>query len=211
MKKLIIVCEERLRKYGDFLSQLVSLEDDKDDEVIGVKDGTVVAQVWSEKEYTSNAAQISSEQYLLFIGNSKLVMDKGSNMPSVMHEHGIEYRWLGKQAALFIKKGLNAKEYEDFISFAQIIQPDIKKLVEKEDRKLGFLEDKLPAGVPSNSKIIRDVALNAIPIIGGLVAMGSTAVDVKAFLNKTKEIEEQQYSCAVLYFYLNDLSKFLGI
>lgn len=48
MKKLIIVCEERLRKYGDFLSQLVSLEDDKDDEVIGVKDGTVVAQVWSE-------------------------------------------------------------------------------------------------------------------------------------------------------------------
>lgn len=67
MKKLIIVCEEKLRQYGDFLSQLVSLNDDKDGKVVGVKDGTVATQVWAEKEYIANSAQISSEQYILFI------------------------------------------------------------------------------------------------------------------------------------------------
>ena len=70
MKKLIIVCEEKLRKYGDFLAQLVSLEDDKDGNIRGTKDGAVAAQVWTEKDYVGNAAQISSEQYILFIGNS---------------------------------------------------------------------------------------------------------------------------------------------
>ncbi len=28
MKKLIIVCEEKCRQYGDYLAQLISLEDD---------------------------------------------------------------------------------------------------------------------------------------------------------------------------------------
>lgn len=36
MKKLIIVCEEKLRQYGDFLAQLVSLQDDKGEEIVGV-------------------------------------------------------------------------------------------------------------------------------------------------------------------------------
>ena len=30
MKKLIIVCEEKLRRYGDFLAQLISGTDDID-------------------------------------------------------------------------------------------------------------------------------------------------------------------------------------
>ena len=76
MKKLIIVCEERLRKYGDFLAQLISRTDDTDNMIVGVKDGAAVAQVWTEKEYTSNAAQISSEQYILFIGNTNLIKEK---------------------------------------------------------------------------------------------------------------------------------------
>jgi len=207
MKKLIIVCEEKLRKYGDFLSQLVSLEDDKDDQIIGVKDGSVAAQVWSEKEYVSNAAQISSEQYILFIGSSKMMKDKGSHMLRKFCEHGVEYRWLGKQATLFIKRGLNADQYEDFIEFARGIQPDTKKLIEKEDRKLKFLEDKAPAALPDDKKLLRVVKAAALPVAGRIVAGGEAVT----MLKKNKEIEDQQYTCAVLYFYLNDLSKFMGI
>ena len=66
MKKLVIVCEERLRSYGDFLAQLISRKDDTEENIIGVKDGSVVAQVWTEAEYEGNQAQISSEQYILF-------------------------------------------------------------------------------------------------------------------------------------------------
>ena len=71
MKKLIIVCEEKCRIYGDYLAQLVSLDDDAGEAIIGTKDGDVAAQVWLEKDYQANAAQMSSSQYLLFIGNSK--------------------------------------------------------------------------------------------------------------------------------------------
>ena len=45
MKKLIIVCEEKCRQYGDYLAQLISLEDDTEDETVGTKDGEVAAQV----------------------------------------------------------------------------------------------------------------------------------------------------------------------
>ena len=43
MKKLVIVCEDATRKYGDFMAQLVSAIDDKIDEIVGVKDGEVAA------------------------------------------------------------------------------------------------------------------------------------------------------------------------
>ena len=46
MKKLIIVCEKNSRRYADFLAQLVSLSDDIEGEIVGVKDGAVAAQVW---------------------------------------------------------------------------------------------------------------------------------------------------------------------
>lgn len=71
MKKLIIVCEEKCRQYGDYLAQLISLEDDTEDETVGTKDGEVAAQVWLEKDYKANAAQLSSNQYILFIGQDK--------------------------------------------------------------------------------------------------------------------------------------------
>ena len=46
MKKLLIVCEEKLRKYGDFLAQLVSLEDDEDGNIRGTRDGAGGMIVW---------------------------------------------------------------------------------------------------------------------------------------------------------------------
>ena len=55
------------------MSQLISRKDDNESEIIGIKDGSAAAQVWTEKEYTANSAQISSEQYILFVGNSKLI------------------------------------------------------------------------------------------------------------------------------------------
>ena len=72
MKKLIIVCEEKCRSYGDYLAQLISMDDDTDEATVGTKDGEVAAQVWTEKDYNNNSAQMSSNQYVLFVGNSKL-------------------------------------------------------------------------------------------------------------------------------------------
>ena len=99
MKKLIIVCEEKLRAYGDFLAQLISRKDDSADSIMGIKDGSAAAQVWSDKEYASNAAQISSEQYILFIGNTKMMKEKRIHMQRKFSEYGMNYGWLGKQGS----------------------------------------------------------------------------------------------------------------
>lgn len=200
MKKLIIVCEEKCRQYGDYLAQLISLEDDKEDETVGTKDGEVAAQVWLEKDYKANAAQLSSNQYILFIGQDKLIKEKSSHMNMVFAEFGMKYGWLGKQAVLSVEKVVETDKYEDFISYAQNYQQNVEQLIKSKDKKA------LKAGAAKAGAlaVISPVALVPITYIGaGVMA-------VKKFTLNSK-IKEQQYSCAVMKFYLDDLSKFLGL
>lgn len=207
MKKLIIVCEEKCRQYGDYLAQLISLEDDKEDETVGTKDGEVAAQVWLEKDYKANAAQLSSNQYILFIGQDKLIKEKSSHMNMVFAEFGMKYGWLGKQAVLSVEKVVETDKYEDFISYAQNYQQNVEQLIKSKDKKA--LKAGAAAGAAGAAKagalaVISPVALVPITYIGaGVMA-------VKKFTLNSK-IKEQQYSCAVMKFYLDDLSKFLGL
>lgn len=210
MKKLIIVCEEKLRQYGDFLAQLISLEDDKINEVIGAKDGAVAAQVWTEKEYGANAVQISSEQYLLFIGNSKLIQDKRLHMPKKFCEYGMYYGWLGKQGVLFVDTVVSLDEYDNFIEFAKGIQPEITKLIEKKSVLLA-----LPVSNASDEKDeVIGVKKLLTPIKAIQVAIKNAPIrgmNVIAKVTNNKKIEDQEYSVLTLLFYLNGLSKFLKL
>lgn len=207
MKKLIIVCEEKCRQYGDYLAQLISLEDDKEDETVGTKDGEVAAQVWLEKDYKANAAQLSSNQYILFIGQDKLIKEKSSHMNMGLAEFGMKYGWLGKQAVLSVEKVVEADKYENFISYAQNYQQNVERLIKSKDKKA--LKAGAAAGAAGVAKagalaVISPVAL--VPIAG----IGAGVMAVKKFTLNSK-IKEQQYSCAVMKFYLDDLSKFLGL
>lgn len=210
MKKLIIVCEEKYCQYGDYLAQLISLEDDTEDETVGTKDGEVVAQVWLEKDYKANAAQLSSNQYILFIGQDKLIKEKSSYMNMEFSEFGMKYGWLGKQAVLSVEKVVEADKYESFISYAQNYQQNVEQLIMSKDKnalKAGAAA--VVAGTAGVAKagvlaVITPVAL--VPIAG----IGAGVMAVKKFTLNSK-IKEQQYSCAVMKFYLDDLSKFLGL
>lgn len=204
MNKLIIVCEDKLRKYGDFLAQLISLNDDKDDAIVGIADGTTVAQVWSEKEYLSNAAQISSEQYILFVGNSKNMKDKRIHMVKKFDKYGMQYGWLGKQAVLFVDKVVDMNEYNNFINFAKSNQTDIKKLIEIKETKVIELNNKEQKGI---KKIISPVKL--LPSLVENLSIQSS--NIFSTLTNNKNIEKQEYSCLILEFYLNGLSIFLGL
>lgn len=201
MKKLIIVCEEKLRQYGDFLAQLISLQDDKDEEIVGVKDGTVAAQVWTEKEYTANAPQISSEQYILFIGNSKLLREKRTYMQVQFSQYGMCYGWLGKQAAIFVDHVVALEEYDDFIALAQGNQPEVTKLVEAK------------AEVKNNAALDKYTPAKAIMVgmVNPLVAVIGQGVKHTIKAANNKKIEAQQYSCLTLLFYLKGLAAFLGL
>lgn len=204
-KKLIIVCDEKMRKYGDFLAQLISLEDDKEDEVVGVKDGFVAAQVWLEKDYEVNSHLLSSDQYILFLGNSKLAKDKRLHMKTKYSEFGMEYGWLGRQAGLCVSASLNSEEYESFVDYAKRYSSDIKLLVEKREERVAIIQ-------ASENKSFRnklaDSLKEASASLANVSSKGATTISM---LTNSKKIEDQQYSCAVVLFYLNGLSDFLGI
>jgi hypothetical protein len=240
MKKLIIVCEEKLRRYGDFLAQLISRVDDQDGTVVGIKDGAAAAQVWTEKEYASNAAQISSEQYMLFIGNSKLFKEKRHHMQKKYSEYGMNYGWLGKQATLFVDRVVSLTEYESFFQLAsneatEGKQPEITRLLPaKHDEPIEETpadESAIESEPDDSEEIIevtepepqerRGLKKLLVPLSTAKVAIKKTADQGKDTFNKvsdninvvakSREIEDQQYTCLVLLFYLNDLGNFLGI
>ena len=237
MRKLIIVCEERLRRYGDFLAQLISGKDDTEGKIMGIPDGTAVAQVWTEKEYTTNAAQISSEQYILFIGNSRLIKEKRYHMQRLFSEYGLNYGWLGKQAVLFVDRMLTVNEYDSFYElvtneFAAGNQPEAIRLIpvkqesdkviteivtETADEGTGVvpeMKDQEDSGKKSLKKLLGslDAAKKVIKKTTDISkdTFGKVSENL-GIVVKARELEEQQYSCLVLMFYLNDLAAFLGI
>ena len=237
MKKLIIVCEERLRRYGDFLAQLISGTDDKEGRVVGIKDGAAAAQVWTEKEYTANAAQISSEQYLLFVGNSKLIKEKRHHMLQKYSDHGMNYGWLAKQAVLFVDHILSFSEYTNFYKllsneYAEGSQKEAVRLLpskseeiiesiniveeaeeSKEDASTEVLEVVQPEAKEPKKVLTPFVAVGKAfkkAVDSGVKTINKVSDDISA-ASKSKDIEDQQYTCLILLFYLDALAAFLGL
>lgn len=201
MKKLIIVCEERLKQYGDFLSQLISLSDDKENNIIGVKDGSVAAQVWTEKEYNANSPQISSEQYILFIGNTKMIKDKRTHMIKKFDKYGMKYGWLGKQAVLVVDNVVDIDKYDEFIEYAKSNKSDVKKLIEvKPNTEI----KELPENTNGFSKFFSSVS-------NTLVNVSIQSANLFNKITNNSKIEGQEYTCLVLEFYFNALADFLGL
>lgn len=201
MRKLIIVCEEKLRQYGDFLAQLISLQDDNEEGIVGVEDGAVAAQVWSEKEYSANAPQISSEQYILFIGNSKLMKEKRTFMQGQFSQYGMCYGWLGKQGALFVDHVVALEEYDGFIALAKVNQPEVTELIDAKAEVDGI-------ALPDRYKPLKAIVEG---VVNPVVAAVNQGVKQTVKATNNKKIEAQQYSCLTLLFYLKGLSSFLGL
>ncbi len=192
MRNFIIVCDEKHREYGDYLSQLISMNDDTEEKIVGIKDGTVAAQVWLEKDYKANSATISSNQHILFIGDSKLINEKRSHMKNAFSNFGISYDWLGRQAALTVGKVIPLDKYKDFIAFAQSYGQNIEQLVSKNTKK---------------TDVFAVLAGLTFAPLTGLEA----AIPVAKKLTLNSKIKKQMYSFAIMKFYLDDLSNFLGL
>ena len=196
MKNLIIVCDEKYRKYGDFLAQLISLEDDVEGSIIGVEDGTVAAQVWLEKEYVANARTISSNQYILFIGNSKLAKEKRTHMTVKYDHYGMKYGWLGKQATLCVEDVVDVDKYDEFFNYAIGKQDNVERLIEEK------VQIEEATTNPTHMPVVVPKAIKRIAEFGQLAFKQ---------LASNNKLEDQQYSCLTYVFYLNGLREFLGM
>ena len=209
MKKLIIVCEEKNKVYGDFLVQLISSDDGKKDNVVGVKDGEVSATVWTEKQYTDNSLQLSSMQHVLFIGNTKLTKTKRSNMIEKFNKYGMKYCWLGKQAVLYVDEVVKKEEYDDFIKYAKNNNSNIvSKLNLKKEVPLKEINNNGKNKIENVFLSVKKVANKFSNKVANLSIEGLNNFNK---LSNNNEIEQQEYNCLVTDFYLNGLSEFLGL
>lgn len=158
-KKLIIVCDEKTEVYANYLRQLISTNDDNENEIIGVADGTVEAAVWLEKEYLANKAQISSNEHILFVGDNKVTKSEASSMAVKYDKYGMKYGWLGKRAMMRVDNELLEPEvYDAFFDYALSYQADFEKIAMIKP-KTKTIEDKKIIGqieVNNNEVLVSD-------------------------------------------------------
>ena len=188
-KNLIIVYEEATKVAADYLMQLLSLKDDKENgEIVGCPDGVVKAAIWSEKHYLDNLPQLSSSQYILFIGENKTSKSIISNIDIKYQEYTIRYGWLGTRGAIYLpEKGkIKKQEYEKFLISAKA-----------ESQKI--------SGLKAAGKVL---LFSWVPVYSYYVFLEAILLNG---LKERKKISEQLYKYAVLHFYLNNISKFLNL
>ena len=191
-QELIIVCDEKTLKTANYLVQLISLKDDHEENVVGIKDGSVNAVIWLEKNYHDNQATLSSNAHVLFIGDSKIAKSQRTSIVEKHNAHGMIYGWLGKRAVMYIDKpAIKQEEYAAFQEYAKQYKDKVETLVTKLDAE----------------GIIQEAAIGAALLVWlGPIGGGIEAV---RFFKKRQEVIQQQMDCLALIMYLEGISKFL--
>lgn len=195
---LIIVCDDKTKAYATFLQQLVGQNDDYGDIIVGVKDGTVSAAIWSTKVYEDNLAELTSNSRVVFIGSSETSKEQGRNVKFTFCKYGMNYGWLGKRAVLYVdnRKHFTKKEYDKFLSFC----------------KHSYKQFEISSSKTTNTKPYAAALIGAaflpvsLPVFGFATAGIVSAV---ALSNQKKKIRDQQFRCLIMEFYMNGLRSFL--
>lgn len=226
-KKLTIVYGYEQEKYAVYLQQLVSSLDDTDEGTIGIKDDSVEAAIWNEEKYRQNLPTISSNQRVIFIGDSKFIQSMRENMEEKYSNLGMHFGWLGNQGYMYVEeRSLNADNLAEFASlcdkYGKSFQEELdlrfspKKVLEAED-DMGLIpraaEEKKRI-IPRNAGGIRSTGIAAVKALAGRVKdtgqlVGQAGAKVVDLLKSDKALD-QQYTLLTLILYMDGLGEFMG-
>lgn len=170
-KKLIIVGEEKTDVYCEYLSMLISCNDDiKNDanetvEHIGAIDGSVDTAIWTDKIYLDNRCHTSSRQKVLFIGEPKSAKNIAPNIVCLDdNEYGIKMGWLGNKAVINVdvdvfKKDKSKKLYKKFYDeYVDMVKEYNCKLFNIEDEeKAKFTQDRIGDNIDKVVHVANDI------------------------------------------------------
>lgn len=238
-KKVIIVTSEKDEEYGELLSALVAMKDDKDEIITKYE-----AVIWNEEQYYQNRAQLGSSNKIIFIGDMDASKPIGKNITFFedFFDYGVYYGHLANKALIKVNDKIlaNSKElydsfindYSSFVSKAgelyadtqmterYLVLEDFKE--EKNEKKrniLAYLKRKILRKNKTEEVQISDKTLNnvnkACKTIKLLVPVfwpgNIIEVSGEGMIKSIskKIIKEQQFRCAILAFYLNEFSKFM--
>ena len=231
--KLIIVCDDKTKNYANYLRQLISVNDDKDGEVVGIEDGTVDAAVWTEEEYGNNAPTISSNEHILFIGENKTSKSEIGSMSIRFKKYGMSYGWLGKRAMMTVDDTLlSPTEYKEFIDFCasykqyfdrNAYEENTQKSVELEETasiegecagsetsSIGEASEKKKRPIVAINKAVEFLGEKVFKPVADVVEAGAVgAYENIKNLTMKKKINDQQYRALTVILYLDGLKEFL--
>lgn len=155
---LIIVCDDKEISYANYLIQLIGQKDDKNGEIVGVKDDTVSAAIFTTKYYKDNLPEISSNTHILFIGHSDVAKEQMQSITDSYCKLGMHYGWLGKRAVLYvdnssldwIKLKDDKKHYMEFLAYSKTYGNTYPDALVGFAKKIntGFLNKTLVVGAP---------------------------------------------------------------
>ncbi|MBQ6831853.1 MAG: hypothetical protein IJO28_04375 [Oscillospiraceae bacterium] len=190
---LIIVYDNKTEEYATFLQQLISQNDDSGEKIVGVRDGTVDATIWTTKVYEDSLAKITSNTHIIYIGSSKIAKNQGKNISFTFSKYGMNYGWLGKRAVLYVdtKKMLKKKEYDEFFALCKKYSEKFKKA------SVNFINS-LPNAV-------KWIGVLCLPYFTWTVAL----YGLVSGNSNHKKIIDQQFRCLTMAFYMDGLRKFL--
>lgn len=188
--ELMIVCDENLMEYANYLMALIGQNDDADGKIVGTKDGMITAAIYTPKHYKDTLPKITSNTHILFIGSFKEAKEQGKNIDYKLDKYGMRYGWLGKRAVMYVdNKMLKKEEYDEFLEFGGKYQEKFEKATVNIVNSLPDVAKWVGVFLP----ITHPVAIYSL-ISGGFAH---------------KKIREQQYKCLTMALYLDGLQKFL--
>lgn len=193
---LIIVCDDKEMVYANYLIQLIGQKDDAGDSVVGVKDGSVSAAIYTTKIYKDNLPQIPSTQHILFIGLTSAAKEQSKTIEEKFSKLGMHYGWLGRRAVLYVDD----------------TSGDWIKLKDKKQHYGDFMTFSKERGMNHT-----DALAEYAEKVGGWKTTVVAAINVGAGVGKTlfdrgkatNEIKAQQYRTLIKVFYEDGLKSFV--
>lgn len=201
-RTLLIVHDKKTEKYANLLDRLINSKDDKEEKIVGIKDGAVETSVWSEEKYIDNKPTFSGTNYVLFIGNSKIITTEAFGLPKKLDKFGLNYSALGTKGCLKISRKIEKKEFQDFIVFSKKYMNIFSDSFDNELSKYDLIDNYNNA--KGKAKSLKRMFLTNL-----ISPFAMYAVLFKDMKDTSKAYEELAYSTLVFYFYYEELQKFL--
>ena len=223
-KKLIIVSDDDTKKYATYLMQLISSKDDCE-EIVGIKDGSVDATIWSEKQYLDSLGTLTTSTYVLFVGNGKAAKLARENM-----QHEFDELMYVDDASL------NRDNYPEFEALCDKYGKEFGGAIALLESKTADDDEAQAAASPAAEVIVEPVpddqaeeadepnaehkglvrvdpgafARKAIAPFKAVARVADRATVRVGALVSSREARDRQYTVLALVMYRDGLSRFLG-
>ena len=194
MQTLIVVYKNRDEMAINQLRKLLETDDDHEDRIVGVEDGSVEIVPWTEKVWIQNKEAGTIKSKVLLIDDIKGSDQLSPIMDIKYDKYGIIYGWAGSQALLTIdEKALKKKEnYEKFLAE---LRTKVKNGVTKKEKKLGL----------NKRTVGKGLATAFLPFVWPAFA----ASLIKAGFDDGKIVRQQMLMLGMNELYYNHLDQFL--